>query len=49
MQVKYLEEEIQNMKLENEDLQTTLQINKQIILEFMKSDDPDIMFAISKA
>jgi len=34
---------------ENDDLNTTLTINKQIILEFMKSDDPNIMAAITKA
>ena len=37
------------MIAENDDLNTTLSINKQIILEFMKSDDPDIMSAITKA
>lgn len=49
MQVKYLEEENRNLTTENDDLQTTLKINKQIIGEFMKSDNPDIQFCISKA
>lgn len=49
MQVKYLEEENRNLQVENEDLSTTLKINKQIIGEFMRSDDPDLMFAIGKA
>jgi len=34
---------------ENDDLNTTLTINKQIIMDFMKSDEPDIMAAITKA
>jgi len=49
MQLKYLEEENKNLTTENEDLTTTLKINKQIISEFMKSDDPDIQYAINKA
>lgn len=49
LQIKYLEKENENLTLENSDLQTTLRINKEIIAEFMKSDDPDVMFAIDKA
>lgn len=49
MQVKYLEEENKNLQTENDDLQTTLKINKQIISEFMKSDNPDLQYAIDKA
>lgn len=49
LQIKYLERENENLTLENNDLQTTLRINKEIIAEFMKSDDPDVMFAINKS
>ena len=49
LQLKYLEQENQNLLSENDDLNTTLTINKQIILEFMKSDDPNLMSAITKA
>jgi len=33
---------------ENQDLNQTLRINKQIISSFMTSDKPDIEFAIAK-
>ena len=49
LQIKYLEQENKNLISENDDLNTTLTINKQIILEFMKSDDPNLMAAITKA
>lgn len=49
MQLKYLEEENRNLQTENDDLTQTLKINKQIISEFMRSDNPDMQYAISKA
>ena len=49
MQLKYLEQENKNLQQQNENLQTTLKINKSIIADFMKSDDPDIMYSINKA
>ncbi len=48
MQLKYLEEENRNLQTENDDLTQTLKINKQIISEFMRSDNPDMQYAISK-
>lgn len=48
IQLKYFEQENRNLKQENDDLQTTLKINKQIVEHFMKSDNPDIMFSLNK-
>jgi len=46
--LKYIEAENENLINENQDLNQTLKINKQIIASFMMSDNPDIEFAIGK-
>jgi hypothetical protein len=46
--LKYIEAENENLLVENQDLNQTLKINKQIIAQFMTSDKPDIEFAIAK-
>jgi len=46
--LKYIEAENENLMNENQDLNQTLRINKQIISSFMTSDKPDIEFAIAK-
>ena len=38
MQVKYLESENTNLQLENDDLNTTLKINKNIIKSILQED-----------
>ena len=38
VQMQYLEQENQNLQLENDDLNTTLKINKNIIKEILQSN-----------
>ena len=51
MQVKFLESENTNLQLENDDLNTTLKINKDIIQSILKSDakfDAKIEYALAQ-
>lgn len=51
VQMQYLEQENQNLVLENEDLLTTLRINKQIIKNLLEGDqkyDAQVEYAITQ-